>query len=214
MNRNLRRLALVGLLALGASSAGAQTLFNLTYNPSQYQLTITPTGAAASSSVSGITFLPEYGLLFGSFFRADPLAILPNDYKLPTSGFSGSGIVSTAGSGTAMNNVYSDMVDRYDFNVASLGAGTMTFASSGAAFSSAPLTITFSSSVDQFMRTSNFSGGLVSAFSSTSVEHSLGTYNYSVVPEPSTYAAIAGALGLAYAVYRRRRQAAAATASA
>jgi hypothetical protein len=39
-------------------------------------------------------------------------------------------------------------------------------------------------------------------------EQNLGTYSYSVVPEPSTYAAIAGALGLGYAVYRRRRQAA------
>lgn len=32
------------------------------------------------------------------------------------------------------------------------------------------------------------------------------TFSFSVVPEPSTYAAIAGALALAFVVYRRRRQ--------
>jgi hypothetical protein len=34
----------------------------------------------------------------------------------------------------------------------------------------------------------------------------LGTYQLTVVPEPSTYAAIAGGLGLAAAVIHRRRQ--------
>lgn len=216
MNRSLRNLALLGLLALGASTAGAQNLlFNLTYNPSQYSLVITPTSAAASGSLSGLTFLPEYGVLFNSLFSSTPAAILPNDYRLPTSSVTG-GIASTAGSGTAMNNVYSDSVDPRDLNVASLASGTMTFGSATTAFTSSPsaLTITFSSSVDPFMRTSSLNGGLVSAFSSVGTEYSIGTYNYSVVPEPSTYAAIAGALGLAYAVYRRRRQAAAAAATA
>jgi hypothetical protein len=60
------------------------------------------------------------------------------------------------------------------------------------------------------MPANSFSGGTVSAFTMGGTEQSLGTYSYSVVPEPSTYAAIAGALGLGYAVYRRRRQAAAA----
>jgi hypothetical protein len=50
----------------------------------------------------------------------------------------------------------------------------------------------------------------VYAISESLSEVVIGTYSYSVVPEPSTYAAIAGALGLGYAVYRRRRQAAAA----
>ncbi|MFZ9745843.1 MAG: PEP-CTERM sorting domain-containing protein, partial [Opitutaceae bacterium] len=61
---------------------------------------------------------------------------------------------------------------------------------------------------------SSFTGGTVfvqnqSPYSSVDI----GTYTYSVVPEPSTYAAIAGALGLGYAVYRRRRQAAATAAA-
>lgn len=214
MHRSLRNLALLGLLALGASTAGAQNLlFNLTYNPAQYKLTITPTSAAASGSVSALTFLPEYGLLFNSLFQSSPESILPTDYKLPTTSVTG-GIVSTSGSGRVMNNIFSDSVDARDLNVASLLAGTMTFGSSTTAFASSPsvLTITFSSTVDQFMRTSNFNGGLVSAFDSNGTEYSLGSYNYSAVPEPSTYAAIAGALGLGYAVYRRRRQAAAATA--
>ncbi len=216
MNRSLRNLALLGLLALGASTAVAQNkLFDLTYNPTQYKLTITPTSAAASGSLSALTFLPEYGLLFNSFFQTTPAAILPNDFKLPTSAVTG-GITSFSGSGTVMNNVYSDTVEPKDLNIASLAAGTMTFGSASTAFVSSPsaLTITFSSNVDPFMRTASFSGGMVSAFASTSVEYSLGTYSYSVVPEPSTYAAIAGALGLGYAVYRRRRQAAAAAATA
>ena len=41
----------------------------------------------------------------------------------------------------------------------------------------------------------------------------LGTYNLTVVPEPSTYAAIAGGLGLVAAVLHRRRQRARATAA-
>ena len=92
----------------------------------------------------------------------------------------------------------------------------MTFASSGASFvnsSTGALTITFASSVNPFMRSSAYNGGTVSIFDNSNpfgAEYTIGTYNYSVVPEPSTYAAIAGALGLAYAVYRRRRQAAAA----
>jgi hypothetical protein len=52
--------------------------------------------------------------------------------------------------------------------------------------------------------------GFNSVFSQTSdagtISSILGTYTISVVPEPSTYAAIAGGLGLAAAVIHRRRQ--------
>jgi hypothetical protein len=223
MNRSLRHLALLGLLVLGASTAGAQVLFNLTYNPSELKLVVTPTGNTASGSLSSKVFLAEYGVLFSGFFAQDPGAypsgILAQNYQVPTQSIA-NGFAAASTPSVPMNVVYSDIVNRVDLNVSSNTAGAMTFASSGASFvnsSSNPLTITFASSVNPFMRTSSFTGGAVSVFDNSTPygnEYTIGTYNYSVVPEPSTYAAIAGALGLGYAVYRRRRQAAAAAATA
>jgi len=219
MNRSLRRLALLGLLALGASSAGAQVLFNMTYNPSELKLTITPTANTASGSLSGKTFLAEYGVFFGSFFSADPSSIANPTGTLPTSSVLNS-FSPSSNSAATMNMVYNDTVSVTDLNISSGTAGGFTIASSGASFvnsGSGPLTITFSSSMSSYLKTQSFTGGGVSVFDNGTpfgAEYSIGTYNYSVVPEPSTYAAIAGALGLGYAVYRRRRQAAAAAATA
>jgi hypothetical protein len=72
------------------------------------------------------------------------------------------------------------------------------------------MVITFESSFSSKLPSASLTGGAVYAISESLSEVVIGTYSYSVVPEPSTYAAIAGALGLGYAVYRRRRQAAAA----
>jgi hypothetical protein len=212
MNRSLRRLAVLGLFALGASSAGAQELFNLQYNPSARTLQITPTSAAVNSSARSSTYRAEYGLLFGSLFVTAPSSsILTFDGKLPTDSIVG-GIVSSSGSGTLMSTAYPDPVLPRDLNIQSLSAGTMSFGSGTAFLQSSPVTLTFSTSLanSTYMPANSFSGGTVSAFTMGGTEQSLGTYSYSVVPEPSTYAAIAGALGLGYAVYRRRRQAAAA----
>jgi hypothetical protein len=52
-------------------------------------------------------------------------------------------------------------------------------------------------------RNDTFAGGLAGVDEYSSF---IGTYEISVVPEPSTYAAIAGGLGLAAAVIHRRRQ--------
>ncbi|MFM9090808.1 MAG: PEP-CTERM sorting domain-containing protein, partial [Verrucomicrobiota bacterium] len=217
MNRSLRNLALLGLLALGVSTAGAQTagpLFNVSYNSTNYQLTITPTNASASGAISGITFLPEYGVNLDSFFPVG--ANLTANSALPGT-ISGS-IRATSHSGSAMNAAYVDSIDPRDLNLTTLGQGSMTFASTGPAFvnnvttnPTAPMIITFESSFSSKLPLAGFTGGSVYAISSANTEVTIGTYTYSVVPEPSTYAAIAGALGLAYAVYRRR-QAAAATA--
>ncbi len=219
MKRSLRRLAVLGLLALGASSAGAQVLFNLSYNPSELKLTVTPTANTASGSLSGKTFLAEYGVFFGNFFSADPSSVATGTGTLPTASVLNSFAPSSNAAAT-MNQVYNDIVAVTDLNISSSTSGGFTFASSGASFVnsvSGPLTITFTSSMTPFLRTQSFSGGSISVFDNTNpygVEYSIGTYSYSVVPEPSTYAAIAGALGLGYAIYRRRRQAAAAAATA
>ena len=53
----------------------------------------------------------------------------------------------------------------------------------------------------------------VQGFATEGVNTFLGTYEITVVPEPSTYAAIAGGLGLLAAVLHRRRQRARATAA-
>ncbi|MFZ9747720.1 MAG: hypothetical protein ACO3G4_13930, partial [Opitutaceae bacterium] len=81
MNRSLRRLALLGLLALGVSSAGAQTfptLFNVTYQPSNLTLTITPTANAASGNLPSGT--SSYSLGFGvrltDLFLSSPSALI------------------------------------------------------------------------------------------------------------------------------------------
>ncbi len=218
MNRSLRRLAVLGLLALGASSAGAQTLFNLQYNPSNYKLTITPTNASASGQNGSTTFLAEYGILFGSFFPSG--SNLTANAQLPTQSSTGS-IQATASTGSSMNSAWTDGVNWRDLNISTLQQGTMTFSSGSPAFlnpvsnpGTAPLVIEFASSFSSKMPSSSIDGGTVFGISSSGSDIALGTYNYSVVPEPSTYAAIAGALGLGYAVYRRRRQAAAATAAA
>ena len=218
MKRSLRRLAVLGLLALGASSAGAQVLFNLQYNPSNYKLTITPTSASASGQNGSTTFLAEYGLLFGSFFPSNS-SLAPN-YQLPTQSVTGS-IRATSHTGASMDSAWTDGVNPRDLNISTLSSGTMTFNSTSPAFlnavsipGTAPLVIEFPSSFSSNMPSASITGGAVVGISSAGSDVTLGTYNYSVVPEPSTYAAIAGALGLGYAIYRRRRQAAAAPATA
>jgi hypothetical protein len=215
MNRSLRNLALLGLFAVGVSSAGAQSnvLFNLQYTPSTRTLEIIPQSGAVYAAQQGPTFRSEYGLLFNSFFvEPPPSSILVEGYRLPTDSVSG-GLLSTFATGAPLSSSFPDAVEPRDLNIQSVNPGTMTFGAQPA-FTSSTLTITFSSALanSTYMPTSSFSGGVVSGFLMSGTEQSLGTYTYSVVPEPSTYAAIAGALGLAYAVYRRRRQAAAATA--
>jgi hypothetical protein len=214
MNRSLRNLALLGLLALGVSSAGAQNvLFNVSYNPTNLKLTITPTNASATGAFSGITFLPEYGVNLDSFFPSGS-NLTPN---IAVPGTITGSIRATSHTGSSLNAVYVDSADPRDLNLATLSSGTMTFASTGPAFvnpvstpGTQPMVITFESSFSSKLPSASLTGGAVYAISESLSEVVIGTYSYSVVPEPSTYAAIAGALGLGYAVYRRRRQAAAA----
>ncbi|MFZ9747382.1 MAG: PEP-CTERM sorting domain-containing protein, partial [Opitutaceae bacterium] len=94
------------------------------------------------------------------------------------------------------------------------------FSTSQAAFAGS-VTLNFEDTIfDGPLRTSGHSGsvlyGFYQAFEGAGFEgrladtnlpvYTIGTYTISVVPEPSTYAAIAGGLGLAAAVIHRRRQ--------
>jgi len=218
MNRSLRTLALLGLFALGASSAGAQKLFDVTYNPSQLKLVITPTSANPGGNLpAGNTVFPMgYGMLFKNLFTAYPTGNTSQSGEVSTSSILGGLKAQTqSDSSASFNSVWDDGANGRGLNLLAFSSATMTMNPTSQAFNSGnSLTITFTSAIQNFMPTSAFSG-TVNVFndaSSLSGGYDIGTYSYSVVPEPSTYAAIAGALGLAYAVYRRRRQAAAATA--
>jgi hypothetical protein len=224
MQLSLSRLALFGLLALGAGTAGAQTnvLFNVTYDPTSLRLTFTPTGNVVTwtggSSGSVINSTVGAGIYFENFFSSAPPAGLNG--SLVTTHVSGGLQGSIASSSDALVNPF-EGGDALNLTRSGLNSGqALNFNFDQAAFTAQPLVIEFASEVEAFMKTSPaFSGGLVSVFATTAIAPQgeiivLGSYAYSAVPEPSTYAAIAGALGLGYAFYRRRRQAAAAAAAA
>ncbi|MBM3843393.1 MAG: PEP-CTERM sorting domain-containing protein [Verrucomicrobia bacterium] len=224
MNRPLRRLAALGLLGLGASTAGAQTfpkLFDVTYEASNLTLTITPTSNAASGNLpDGTTSYPMgAGVLFKNFFTSYPTSIVGQGGRLVAT--VGGGLrASTQSTDALLSSVYDQGLNTSGLTVLNDSVFGATFSltksdDAPAAFNTAnSITITFtSSSASQyFSTTSSANAGYVNVGLGNGVDIGSYSYTYSAVPEPSTYAAIAGALGLGYAVYRRRRQAAAATA--
>jgi hypothetical protein len=221
MNRSLRNLALLGLLALGVSSAGAQTyptLFNVTYTPANLTLTITSTGNAASGNLpnGSSSYSLGYGVLFKNLFTAypDPIA---DDVSGQFAATIGGGLQGTTQSTSGLlNTAYDQFGGGRGLSILSNDQGFMSFDkanTSTSAFNVAnTLTITFTSATasSYLPQISSANAGFVNVGAGAGVDIGSYSYTYSAVPEPSTYAAIAGALGLGYAVYRRRRQAAAA----
>ena len=167
--------------------------------------------------MTGRTFLAEYGVFFATFFGQNTTPVLGAGGVVPTSLVTG-GFRAASNSLSEMNQVNSDIDFPRDLVINRGTTANMTFTNSSAAFvnTTGPLTITFTNDVGGYMRSQSYVGDVFIVDNVTPYGNleSIGTYSYSVVPEPSTYAAIAGALGLGYAVYRRRRQAAAVTAAA
>jgi hypothetical protein len=235
MIRSLRNLALLGLLVLGASSAGAAepVLININYNAATRELKFTPTNNAPGVQLpAGTTFwVPSgNGLLFENFFTGThtvlgggALASVSPTIGGRLIGYSGTGWSNPSDSFNAPFN--EGVTNGTGLMLLSFAGGDLKFSRDQPAFASGDgnsLTITFTSDNAQPFATTAFTGSINllgeirnqngDVVSEPSWDVGYYSYTYSAVPEPSTYAAIAGALGLAYAVYRRRQAAAAATA--
>jgi hypothetical protein len=100
-------------------------------------------------------------------------------------------------------------LDNYSFDLLDLAFAAQDSSSPPSLTISFPFSLPVSQS-DYDLGPKYVYAGFNSVFSQTfdgvTISSFLGTYTISVVPEPSTYAAIAGGLGLAAAVIHRRRQ--------
>jgi hypothetical protein len=227
---------ILGLLA--TAKLGGQVLFEVTFNPELGELNVRSTGNTPIS-LSG-KFVANGGGINDTLNTFSDGITLTNLFKTGPD-FSGTMISGTSSLSATVNGspvlfgfgdipfeiapggaevpgivnngrhlaIYSGTEDSQLFN-----AGTLLFAQNG--------TITFQVGVNyvppvfeignNYVGPTNVYAG--SHYGSTySADSILGTYSFSVVPEPSTYAAIAGGLGLAAAVLHRRRQRARATAA-
>lgn len=219
MNRTCRRLAALGLLGLGASTASAQILFDVKYNPTTNVAIITSTGAPVTWSVnennaSSFEVTAGAGIYFETFFKSSPPVTSGTGGRIPISGVDG-GLLASSSGAALLNEVWDG--GSMALNIAKLGvqnsstAGLLLERGTTSFNTLNTFTIDFGSDFPRgamYSTPGEYLGGAVTVFNGSTI--GIGSYTYSVVPEPSTYAAIAGALGLGYAVYRRRRQAAAA----
>jgi hypothetical protein len=209
-------------------------LFSVEFNNSTNLVTITGTGSGATTNLpgdlnsyfNGITLLNffsvdtgqtwgEFGPSLGNEARTLSISIGSNsDYLDPISVETN---ISTPGAhllsfGDAQTQLYNynlgqNLVLLGTSNPGfSYGSGIVTFSFSGL------VEIVYSGTRDITNNSSpgiGFQGPLyvyAGANSAANGDAFLGTYTITVVPEPSTYAAIAGGLGLVAAVLHRRRQ--------
>jgi hypothetical protein len=227
-------LGLLATAKLGAQAAGLQTtpvLFNVTFDNSSLEVTIRATGENAltptgipdnlNNSLVGMTFInffsSEVEGTAGEIVGERTLAIKVGDSEYspidPYQIFSNDPGIQQPGTNlVALNTTrYNPGQNLAIGSFAELpwSGGTITFlADSTLTFKyTAQRTITNNSEPTGVNAT--FDGplyiyaGYNNAYNGNSF---LGTYTLTVVPEPSTYAAIAGGLGLAAAVLHRRRR--------
>jgi hypothetical protein len=224
---------ILGLLAT-AKLAGQPVLFNVTFNPEGNLFTITGTGTQANAinfsgsgnvpasldSFQGITLLNFFpGNFTPGGFAADVDDIpVTGDRTLKVNVGGGELFLDLgAYTGTLIGNVPSGSIEAFnvDKNVnLYTSTGTPLLFNAGTIVFSGTVSFTSTNTpVDLALAVSgprNVYAGLFDAYNGDAF---LGTYTLTVVPEPSTYAAIAGGLGLVAAVLHRRRQRARASAA-
>ena len=217
---------ILGLLAASSLRAQTPVLFTVTFNPDGNIFTITGTGASANSPTGSVPInLNTYdgGITLINFFPGNftPGNFAPDTEEIPTTGdrslkvkigdselfldpgfYTGSTILNPP-SGAGQNFNLDKNVSLYTSTGTPLlfSAGSISFPIGGAisfTTTNTPTNLSFTTDGPR-----NVYVGYNDAFSGDGL---LGTYTLTVVPEPSTYGAISGGLGLAAAVIHRRRQ--------
>jgi hypothetical protein len=208
MHPNLRSFLLISALALG-TSLRAQTV--LTINVSGSTVTFSATGQASASNLVGVD--TREGFLLENFFPTSAPSSTGSTFTFaapasPSTTFSVNGVTAhplTVGSPDVNAGSWRDLLFH------STNIGTASFATTSPAFVGS-MSFNFASSptpsisvYKDFLPTVGTTGN-VYTYAFDGVGDFIGTNigTYSVVPEPSTYAAIAGLAGLLYAWYRRR----------
>lgn len=216
----------------GQTPSALPVLFQVTFNPENSRVTIA--GNNLSGPLPSTGYTPEQisdaqtrtsldGITLINFFQALPP---PGTVTVDTNSLQIT--VGAASAAIGLDNVTPDLPGNLS-TIAVTGRqlilyapdDALVFGTNNVSFSGSlnliagtlsPTTVTFSESLlwyQSFNSQNNLIGDLLvlagvnDAAGGAAI---LGTYTISVVPEPSTYAAIAGGLGLAAAVIHRRRQ--------
>jgi hypothetical protein len=212
----MKHFALVGFLAaLLTVKAEAQNIFSVTADPGTGIITISPASSASITlpgnfptgitSIQGLTLLNLFVLTYEPDFTSDYNLSLLGDSTtnnlqpaLSVGPLQNPGSVTNAGRNL---DLFYNPQSEVDTGIG-IGPGKV-ISFSGVMTITLSTAFTEASFAGLALGPKNVYAGTNDAYSGDSF---LGTYTLTVVPEPSTYAAIAGGLGLAAAVIHRRRQ--------
>ncbi len=212
----MKQFAFLGFfVALLMVRVEAQVLFNVTANPETGTVTIAAAPGASitipqtfpnglSSGADGFTlinlFVNTYVPGASVGIQSGGLLSISNGTEIfALEGQPSVGAISTPEGGVNNFGINFDLFTAINNEISLTRGSTITFTGSIVFENFSTFT---AASFDPSFQTRVY-GGLNNAYDGASF---LGTYTISVVPEPSTYAAIAGGLGLAAAVIHRRRQ--------